>query len=70
MSLSISAAVVLTDSLAALPAVGQSIVSGLLGLAAVVLVTRMIFTMRRNARTEKVTLTGKVEAGVAVGRLR
>lgn len=67
LSVSISAAIILTASLAALPATVQSMVSGLLGLLAVALVTRMIFTMRRTARTMKGDLTGKVAAGAAAG---
>lgn len=67
LSLSVSAAIVLTASLAAMPAAGQSVLSGLLGLLAVVLVTRMIFTMRRTARTLKGDLTAKVASGAANG---
>ncbi|EGD56247.1 putative iron permease FTR1 [Gordonia neofelifaecis NRRL B-59395] len=67
LSLSVSAAIVLTASLAALPAAGQSILSGLLGLLAVVLVTRMIFTMRRTARTMNAELSQKVAVGAGNG---
>ncbi|ALG85554.1 FTR1 family protein [Gordonia phthalatica] len=67
LSVSISAAVVLTAGLDALPATGQSILSGLLGLLAVVLVTRMIFTMRATARTMKRDITEKVTAGAQLG---
>lgn len=67
LSVSISAAVVLTAGLDALPAAGQSILSGVLGLFAVILVTRMIFTMRATARTMKHDITEKVTAGAQLG---
>lgn len=67
LSVSISAAIVLTAGLDALPAAGQSVLSGLLGLLAVVLVTRMMFTMRATARTMRHDITEKVTAGARLG---
>jgi high-affinity iron transporter len=67
VTLSGAFAAVLTFSVSVLTSAGQEAVGGLLSVLAVLLVTAMIFWMRRTAATLSAHLRGEVERAAAVG---
>ncbi len=67
VSVAVSFAAVLTYSTTALSSSAQEAVGGLLSVLAVVLVTAMIFWMRRTARGLSAQLRGEVSRALAVG---
>ena len=67
LTMSLSVGAVLTFTSASLSAKAQAVFGGTLSVVAVVLVTTMVFWMRRAARTLSGELSGKVGSALAVG---